>query len=168
MRKIKETKKKATKNQVVEEETINLKNVITVFIVILVFFVIFYGLTILVVNNKDKKKENNNYSGIETNSNDILVSDILSQSEDLYYVIAIKGSKDSYELYTSNMKEKLYNINLDNALNKGAIGTETITAENPRDIKIGETTLFVVENHVITETYIGKDDVVNKLKTIAF
>lgn len=167
MRKIKETKKKATKKPV-EEETLNLKNVIKVFIVILVFFVVFYGLTVIVVNKKNSKKKNGNYSGIETKSNDILVSDILSQSEDLYYVIAIKDNKDAYELYINNMKDKLYNINLDNALNKSALANETVVAENPRDIKIGDTTLFVVENHVITESYVGKDEVVNKLKTIAF
>jgi preprotein translocase subunit YajC len=167
MRKIKETKKKATKNQV-EEESINLKSVIKVFIVILVFFIIFYGLTIIVVNRKNSKKKNHNYNNIETKSNDIIISDILTQDEDLYYVIAIKDNKDAYELYTNNMKDKLYNIDLNNALNKGALGEETQVAENPRDIKIGDTTLFVVENHVITESFVGKDEVVNKLKTIAF
>lgn len=167
MRKIKETKKKASKSQV-EEETINLKNVIKVFIVILVFFIVFYGITILVVNKKNSKKKDSNYTNIDTKSNDIILSDILNQEEDLYYVIAIKGSKDAYELYINNMSAKLYNIDLNNALNKAALAEETLVAENPRDIKIGDTTLFVVENHVITESYVGKDEVVNKLKTIAF
>lgn len=169
MRKIKETKKKATKKPVVEEETINLKNVIKVFIVILIFFIIFYGLTILVVNKRNSKKdEDKKYNGIEVKSNDIMVSDILSKSDDKYYVIAIKGDKENYELYLNSIQEPLYNINLDNALNKGILGSETIITEDPRDIRINDTTLFVVENHVITEYYVGKDDVVNKLKTIAF
>ena len=168
MRKIKETKTKTTKNHI-EEETINLKNVIKVFAIILILFIIFYGLTILVVNKRNSKKDDDKkYSGIDTKSNDILVSDILSKSEDLYYVIAIKDDTTIYDLYTNNIKDKLYNIDLDNALNKGILGSETVISDSARDIRINDTTLFVVENHTITEYYVGYDEVVNKLSTIAF
>ena len=169
MRTIKETKKKTTKKQV-EEESINLKGVIKVFIIILVIFVLFYGLTILVLDRKDKKEKNSNhdYPSIKVNSNDIIISDILKQKEDKYYVIAIKGNDDIYKLYTQNMQDGLYNIDLNNALNKAIIGNETIVGENPKDIRISDTTLFIIENHVITEYYVGSEDVVNKLKAIAF
>ena len=169
MRKIKEAKKKVTKKPIIEEETINLKNIIKLFIVILVLFIIFYGLTILIVNKRNNKKDKDHkYSGIETKSNDIVISDILSKDEDKYYVIAINGDSTIYDLYISSMKEKLYNIDLNNALNKGILGSETVITEDPRDIKISDTTLFVVENHIITEYYVGDEEVVNKLKTIAF
>ena len=169
MKKIKETKKKVTKKPV-EEETINLKNVINVFGIILIFFVIFYALTIFVVDkkNKNKKNEEPKYPNLVVESNDIVISDILKQSDEVYYVIAIKGDKDIYKLYLNILGDKLYNINLDNALNKSILGKETIITEDPKDIRISDTTLFVIENHVITEHYVGKEEVVNKLKTIAF
>ena len=169
MKKIKETKKKVTKKPV-EEESINLKSVIKTFIIILIFFIIFYGLTIIVVNKKNEKKKNEktNYTNLKVESNDIIVSDILKQDKELYYVIAIKGDKDIYKLYLNNLGDKLYNINLDNALNKSILGNETIISEDPKDIRINDTTLFVVENNVITEHYVGKEEVVNKLSTIAF
>ena len=168
MKKIKETKKKETKKPV-EEETINLKSAIKVFIVILVFFIIFYGLTIVVVDRKNsKKKDDTNYNNLTVSSNDITINDILKKSDEVYYVIAIKGDKDIYNLYTKNLSDKLYNINLDDALNKSILGKETVIAEDPKDIRISDTTLFVIENHAITEYYVGQEDVVNKLKTIAF
>lgn len=165
MKKIKDTKKKNKKNEVVEEE-ISVKKVLIVSLILLAIFLAFYGLTAGVLNvRKDGDKK---YNGISSSSNDILVSNLLKQKEDLYYVIAIKDDyKDSYELYTKKL-DGFYNIDLNNALNKNIIGDEINISEDPRDIKINDTTLFVIENKEIKEYFVGHDDVVNKLKTIAF
>ncbi len=169
MKKIKETKKKVTQKPV-EEESINLKSVIKVFIIILVVFVIFYGLTILVLNRQKDKKKNakHEYNNINIKDNDILATDLLKQKDDLYYVVAIKDNKEIYDLYLNNINTPIYNINLDNALNKSILGNETIVTEDLKDLRISDTALFIVENHVITEYYVGQNDVVNKLSTLAF
>jgi len=165
MKKIKDTKKKNKKNEVIEEE-ISIKKILIVSLILLAIFFAFYGITAGVLNMK--KSEDKKYNGITPSSNDILVSDLLKQKEDTYYVIAINDSyKDSYELYTKNL-EAFYNIDLNNALNKKVLGDETVITEDPRDIKIKDTTLFVIENKEIKEYFVGHDEVVNKLKTIAF
>ena len=171
MRKIKETKKKTTKKQV-EEETIKLESVIKVFVTILVLFGLFYVLTVFVVDKRNSKKKNDKetkYTNIKEEANDILATDILKQAEEKYYVLIINDNKkDIYNLYTRNISEGLYNVDLNNALNKSIVGQELVVSPDPREIKINDSTLFVVENGVITEYYVGEADIVNQLKTLAF
>lgn len=167
MRKIKTKEQKNNKKEAVVEEEINVKKVLTVSIILLVIFFAFYGLTVLVLNIK---KDNNNpkYNSLVSSSKDILVSDMLKQKEDLYYVLAINDNYNSvYELYTKKL-DNFYYIDLSNALNKNIIGKEEKIDDDPRNIKIKDTTLFVIENKKIKEYYVGYDKVVNKMKTIAF
>jgi len=167
MRKIKTKEQKNDKKEAVVEEEINVKKVLTVSIILLVIFFAFYGLTVLVLNIK---KDNNNpkYNSLVSSSKDILVSDMLKQKEDLYYVLAINDNYNSvYELYTKKL-DNFYYIDLSNALNKNIIGKEEKIDDDPRNIKIKDTTLFVIENKKIKEYYVGYDKVANKMKTIAF
>lgn len=168
MKKIKNAKKKNNKNtkNEIQEQEISIKKILTTSLILLVIFFAFYGITVGVLNLKNNGDKE--YNGINSSSKDILASDLLKQKEDLYYVIAINDNyKDVYELYTKKM-DSFYNIDLNNALNKNIISNKTDISDNPRDIKINDTVLFVIENKQIKEYFVGKDEVVNKLKTISF
>ena len=168
MKKIKNTTKKNNKNtkNEIQEQEISIKKILTTSLILLVIFFAFYGITVGVLNLKNNGDKE--YNGINSSSRDILASNLLKQKEDLYYVIAINDNyKDVYNLYTKKM-DSFYNIDLKNALNKNIIGDKTDITEDPRDIKINDTVLFVIENKQIKEYFVGKEEVVNKLKTIAF
>lgn len=168
MKKIKNTKKKNNKNNKSEvaEQEISIKKVLTTSLILLIIFFAFYGITVGVLNLK--KGEDKEYNGINSSSKDILASNLLKQKEELYYVIAIKDNyQDVYDLYTKKINN-LYNIDLNNALNKSIISDKIDVTDDPRNIKINDTVLFVIENKEIKEYFVGKDEVVNKLKTIAF
>lgn len=163
MRKIKNTKDTRKKEAV--ENNLNLKTLAIVFAIILVVFVVFYLLTILILDKTKEKVEFNN-PGIVIEENDILINDIFKQEEELYYVLAINDEyQQTYEIYTSSL-ENLYNLNLNNALNKNIISTELVINEDPRNIKINDTTLFVIENATVKEYYVGSEEVLTYLRNL--
>ena len=165
----KNVRKNIKKNEVIEESEVSLKNIAIVVGVIAVIFVLFYLLTAVILKNKkDKKTEKTDYSDatLLESSSDILMSDILKQTGDKYYVIAILDDKtELYNLYLYNRTD-FYYVNMDNALNKTIIADETVYDEDPRNIRISDTTLFVVENNQIAEYYVGYNDVITFLRGV--
>lgn len=164
MKKIKNTK--TNKKQQEVSNKLDLRNILIIFTGILIVFIIFYSLTLLILKKSEKKVEFNN-PGIEVKENDIMIHQLLDQKESLYYVLAVNDNyQELYDGYTGELTN-LYTINLENAFNKNIIGEEFILAESPRDIKINDTTLFVVENGALKEYYIGHEDVLKYLRELA-
>lgn len=164
MRKIKNTKDKM-KNEITEN-TLSLRTLIMIFGIILVVFLVFYLLTIVILDKTKEKYEFNN-PGLQVDENDISINGIFKQEEDLYYVLAINDEfSETYEIYTSSL-ENLYNINLDDALNKTIISDEMVIDEDPKNIKINDTTLFVIENKTLKEYHVGKENVLTYLRNLS-
>ena len=164
----KNTKKKYN-DEAVEEE-LSLKKIAIVIGIIAVIFVVFYLLTALILKNeKDKKKSTkDDYSNaaLVTGKNEILMTDLYSKGTDKYYVIAIMDDEEEmYSLYLGN-KSNAYYVNMDNALNKTIIADETVVDNDPRNIRISDTTLFVIENGELFEYTVGYDNVMEYLRGI--
>jgi len=162
---IKKNMKKNIKTDIVESE-ISLKKIAVVSAVIIIIFVLFYLLTTFILNKeKNKKRDYSNYTLVESSKN-ILLSDIYNQPEDKYYVLTVMDDySDMYDLYLERRND-IYYINPDNAFNKSAIGDETVVSSDARDIRISDTTLFVIENHELLEYAVGYDDVITYLRGI--
>lgn len=170
MRKIKTNEKKKKnikkniKNNVNEENELSLKKIAIVTISILVIFGLFYLLTTVILNKeKNKKRDYSDYTLVES-SKYILLSDILNQDLDKYYVLAIMDDyEDMYDLYLGR-NNSVYYININNAFNKAAIADETVIDTDPRNIRISDTTLFVIENNELVEYRVGYDEVIAYLR----
>ena len=159
-------KRKKNKKNVVAENEITFKKIVIIVGSILVIFALFYLLTFLILKNEKKKETDYSNATLYESSKNILMSDILRQSGEKYLVLAIMDDEaEMYDLYL-NGKDNIYYINLDNALNKTVISDETIIDEDPRNIKISDTTLFVIENNEIVEYYVSYDDVIVYLRNM--
>ena len=61
---------------------------------------------------------------------------------------------------------KVYHIDLDDALNKTYLGSETNITDELNDLTISDTVLFKITDGQIESYYIGNDEVLNYLKEI--
>ena len=173
--------KKVTENQDVKKEnnqTNNLnvqENFVTkdeirkvgvVVAVIAVAFSIFFVASKLMNKNNHKDIFKESLDVAEIQYKDILISKLLKQKPNEYYVL-VEYSKDenlsTYEGYITNYEEnyskenvlKIYTAQLDNAFNKSYYSDED-SYESDK-LSFSKTTLVKVTNGNITETYTGND-----------
>lgn len=164
--KIKTTKPiKKTVNKAEPKETItDVKKLIILSATFLVVFMAFYFLTTAILSNKNNSNNKEKETiGREVSEETILLSQLLKQSEDKYFVLAIFEDDQMtalYDKYITLYKKtytdaKFYYVDMGDALNKNNIGTENVITSDVRDIKIAEPTLFVVENDKIVTSVSG-------------
>lgn len=164
MHKIK-AKKQQTKKENISNE-ITIKRFAIIFTFILVFFLAFYLLTTAILNNRKEKKQSYSNATLVEDYNEILISDMLKQEGDTYYVfVNMEKSNDIYDLYLSKRKD-VYYVNINNALNKTVVSKDLNIDSDPRNIRLNDTTLFVINNGEISNYYVGHNDVMNALKEI--
>ena len=177
--KVARIKKKESKEVVNIEEGYSLKNMLKIIAILLVIFGVFYFITTIFV--KDKNNDNDNSVAV-VDSAKITLSQLLNRKEDEYYVIATKASiYDSsyldtnyisfYNEYINSYKQKenslsFYYIDLDNALNKKYFGTELNITEDIESLMLNDEVLFKINNGKIEKTYIGKDNILDKLSRL--
>ena len=162
MHKIKAKKKQVKKENIKNEITMKKFAIISTFI--LVFFLVFYLLTTAILNNRKEKKQSYSNATLVEDYNEILFSDMLNQEGDTYYVfVNMEKSSDIYDLYLSKRKD-VYYVNINNALNKTVVDKNMIIDSDPRNIKLNDTTLFVINNGEVSNYYVGHKNVLNALK----
>ena len=152
-----------------KKDTYNLLKVLTV---ILGFLLIIYFLVAIFITKEidwgTKNKEASEVKKIEENT--ILVSDIFSQSEKIYYVYFYEFRKPNTnidKLINNNLKPnyKVYKVNTGSAYNASYIDKEgNKEATTLEDIKIKNPTLIKFVSNNITEYYEGKDEILSYLK----
>lgn len=171
-----------TEKNVETREQYSIKNFIKIVLIIALVFSTFYFITIVVTNNQEQEQEEN-YTVID--SEKIILSNLFSQKEDKYYVLAIKESlrkenlnesinADYTELYNQYISEysnnenalTFYKVDLDDAFNKSFIADEENVVSDIDKLKLSDETLMKIENGKITKYYIGHKDITDALKEL--
>ena len=155
-------------NESVSDNDIKFSKIIKIILGIVVIFGVFYLLTFGI-----QKWQKNKNTTLNTNTNkiqydEILMSKILKQSSDDYYVLVISSddnSKSSFTTYVNQMQiTKMYTADLDSAFNRQYKSEESnLTVENIEELKVKETSLLHVQNHVVTEGVEGSCAVLEKV-----
>lgn len=158
-------------NESVSDNDIKFSKIIKIILGIVVIFGVFYLLTFGI-----QKWQKNKNTTLNTNTNkiqydEILMSKILKQSSDDYYVLVISSddnSKSSFTTYVNQMQiTKMYTADLDSAFNRQYKSEESnLTVENIEELKVKETSLLHVQNHVVTEAVEGSSAVLEKVMTL--
>lgn len=140
------------------EETYDIKKAIICLVILIIIIGIFYGITMLVISNKEAEEEKeNNYTSIQYE--EIIVSNILKQTDSDYYVLVTTSYSTDYKQYISDFATyttkqgalPTYRVDLDNSFNKNYYQEESdFTGEIP--VFKGSTLLRIVD-HKITEIY---------------
>lgn len=154
-----------------DQNSYSIKSMIIIILIIVVILVGFYFLTTVVVENKQIEEEpvvNETYQ-----SEKILFSQVLNRKESEYYVYAYDKKSKFYELYEKyfekyNEKEdklEIYEIDMNDGMNKEHIGDKTIIEED--NIVVSEATLFKVKNGKLEKYFANHTDIINELKRIS-
>ena len=142
-------------------------------IIVTVIFVIFYGITVL-VNKKEENSSNNNSQTVSVQYDEILISNILIQPNDEYYVMIYDADDYDVVVYNSYLqlyqqKEdalRYYTAELDNVFNNIFKAEESnLNVSNIQQLKIKSSTLLRIRNGRIAAHYEG-DEIIEHLKEI--
>lgn len=169
-------KKIDKKEKNVQKDTYSLKNLILIIVILVVVFSIFYFITTLFVKPEEKNVSNEQVT--EINSKKIVISKLLNQKENEYYVIATKKPKNSkanyLELYNNYIEKykteegslTFYNVDLDDAINKTYIGEKLNISDNIDELKVNDEVLFKIKDGKIDKYYVGNKDILDALSTL--
>lgn len=174
--------KKKEENQKEIEIQYSIKSMIKIVIALILIFVLFYVLTVFVIDNKKVEEDVKNHAVID--SEKITLSQILSQKENEYYVLATKesmykkaaGMKANYiELYDSYILKyqqsedeplKFYRVDLDSAFNKSYLSDKSNITDNLSELKISDEVLIKIKNKKIDKYYIGHSLIASELSKL--
>lgn len=170
--------KKTTKNIETKEEY-SIKNMFKIVLIILIVFGVFYFITTLLI---DRRKVEDSNSQAVIDSSKITLSQILNRVDEEYYVIATRKSLyessyvetnyiQLYNNYINKYKQKenaypVYYVDLDNALNKKYIGEEMNITNEISELVLNDEVLFKIKSGKIEKTYIGKEEILDKLSRL--
>lgn len=138
-------------------------------VIVTLIFGLFYLITVLI--NKEDKEEESTYTPAQIQYDKILISNILKQNEDKYYVLIYDTddvNQTTYTAYLINYKYKedairYYTAELNNPLNSKYVSSESnLKVKKIEDFKVKEATLLKVEKGKITKFYEG-EEVLNQL-----
>lgn len=162
-----------------QEEKYTFKSLIKIIICISLIFVVFYFITNFILDNKQEEKDD---SVTVVDFSKITLSQILNREEDEYFVIATMSSLDNssyldtnyknlYNQYINSYKQKeesypFYYVDLDNALNKNYISNELNITNDLSKLKLNDEVLFKIKNGSIEKTYIGREEILDKLSRL--
>ena len=171
---VKKTDKKANKKNYNvrnnKNEISELRKLAYIFGTIILVFLIFYGIAYLKMNNKTKAEDEIVQS---IQYEEILVSNILKQNKDNYYVLIYNDEKDYnnyYYYYVQAYKKNenslyVYLTDIQNSFNSVyKADTSNLNVDDISKIRIKEDTLLKISNGRIVSYYEGMENIVNNLK----
>lgn len=177
--KVAKIKKNTKKEFPMQEDTYSIKNLIKILIILMLIFGTFYFITSFLIKDKSIKEDN---STAVIDSSKITLSQLLSQKDKEYYVIATKKSLDnsSYvqtnyiELYNEYINKytqnedslNFYYVDLDDALNKKYLSDKLNIVNEISKLEINNEILFKIKNNKIEKTYVGRDKIIDKLSRL--
>ena len=152
-----------------------------IIIVVSLIFGIFYLITTLLVDEDTENKIENENSVVVDNTK-ITLGQLLTRTEEKYYVLATMPSlysksyikTDYIEIYNNYINKykskensiKFYYIDLDDALNKKYVNDELNIDDDISKLSLNDEVLFKIENGKIVKYYVGKDQIIEKLSKI--
>ena len=173
-----EKKKKANiknkkKNNSIFSSDNEMAKLILLIIIVAAAFALFYVITSLVVKNKDKTENKQENNEVVIQYEKILVSNILSQNNTEYYVLAYTSNDsylDAYKnyllFYETSKQDAVpyYFVELDNTFNKGFISEKSnLNVDKSENFKFSQTTLLRIKDGKVISTYEGKENITGKL-----
>lgn len=162
------------KKDISADDEIKIGNLFKIILIILVIFGLFYVITYYSEKNKKLKpstsEPTNSY--VEIQYDEILIGSALNQKEEEYYVLIAK--EDTYKtsfkslVATLNNKTRIYYSFIENGLNSKYITKDesNLNVGNIEELKVKKDTLLKINNHSISETYEGTEDILNKFVEI--
>jgi hypothetical protein len=134
--------------------------------VIIVVIILFAGLNYIIREIKKEKKQ------VEFVTNEILIGEVLKQTDSKYHVLIISDDNKSIKTYETYLERdgmisgyEYYKVDINSFLNKNNIGQKSNLKVNKiEDLKIKETTLLVIEEAKIVKAYEGDDAIYKYVK----
>lgn len=133
-------------------------------IIVTVIFGIFYFITYLITKKDIEDEQTNNATKAEIQYDKILISGVLSQEYDNYYVLIYDTDDYNYSVYDiylskySQMADALrvYKAELNNPLNASFVSEEAkLKVSNIKKLKVSETTLLKIKKGKVDKYYVG-------------
>ena len=168
MKKARLNKQNTKKLETTEDFTTKTK-IITMFVLLLTLGG-FYFLTEKIVEKQNKELKEQNKEINVREDNDINYSDIDSIKDESYYLLLDKEDDkknkqyDNYinSLKSSNYGVEYYYIDLSKDENKDLLSDKE-ELKDLKKLKVKDTTLILVEDGKIKETYVGSEKILNQL-----
>lgn len=166
----KENKNIKTKinNKIVMDDEVS--KLIKITVIIVIVFAVFYVITKLVT--EDNKIDDSKEEKAEIQYQEIMLGNLLKQPESEYYVLVMFEDDIYNSLYNNYFVQydkkdnslSKYEVNINNIFNKHYIADESNFDVN--GLKFKESTLLKIKNDKISETYEGRENIINELKEI--
>ena len=166
--------KKHKENKVEVKEEYSIKNMLLIILIVLVAFILFYLITYFVVRKDNASVSNSKNTQIDTSM--ITLSNLLNRKENEYYVLAYKSKsvneqanfKTLYDNYINKYIQSeesipFYYVDIDDAFNKNFVAEELNISDNLDELKINDEVLFKINGGKIEKTYVGREEILDKL-----
>ena len=121
-------------------------------------------------NKNDVEKTSENTTLQSTYDNMIIAGRVFNQSEDTYMVILFKEDSASDDLKAAiksynNENEKLYKVNLDEAINKYVVKeSDNNNATNSKELQVKDIALLTISSGSIRSYITDEEQIINALK----
>lgn len=164
------------KQEIIEKDSYSLKSFLLIILVLVIILGIFYFITTLVVKPVNPTDNDNGVTIIDETK--ITLNNLLNRKEKEYYVLATKQNNNKeanyqtlYNNYINEYKKQenaltFYNINLDDALNKGYISDKLNISNDLSELKVNDDILFKIKDNKIEEYFAGSKNILNQLSTL--
>lgn len=164
------------KQEIMEKDSYSLKSFLLIILVLVIILGIFYFITTLVVKPVNPTDNDNGVTIIDETK--ITLNNLLNRKEKEYYVLATKENNNTqanyqtlYNNYINEYKKQeealtFYNINLDDALNKGYISDKLNISNDLSELKVNDDILFKIKDNKIEEYFVGSKDILKQLSTL--
>jgi len=164
------------KQEIIEKDSYSLKSFLLIILVLVIILGIFYFITTLVVKPVNPTDNDNGVTIIDETK--ITLNNLLNRKEKEYYVLATKQNNNTqanyqtlYNNYITEYKKQegaltFYNINLDDALNKGYISDKLNISNDLSELKVNDDILFKIKDNKIEEYFAGSKNILKQLSTL--
>lgn len=164
------------KQEIIEKDSYSLKSFLLIILVLVIILGIFYVITTLVVKPVNPTDNDTGVTIIDETK--ITLNNLLNRKEKEYYVLATKQNNNTqanyqtlYNNYITEYKKQegaltFYNINLDDALNKGYISDKLNISNDLSELKVNDDILFKIKDNKIEEYFAGSKNILKELSTL--
>lgn len=162
----------SNKKEVIKEPD-EMKRLIQLILILVLIFVVFYALTVFLIQRKSNDDILPAEKEVTIQYNRILLTNLLTQKNEHYYVMASSDDDYSSGLYSVYMNQysdkedaiRFYTVDLKDHFNVSFLADESnFTITNISELKISKSTLIEIKDGVIVHYYEGKEAIVNQFK----
>ncbi len=156
-------------NNFLKDNNNQLKDLLVITGIISAIFLVFFVITLFIT-----KEEPLPETPTSIQYDEILASNMFSQSETSYYVIVFKEEDINNELYATYMNTyegeenslNVYSVNIDEKFNEFYLGDANVITSDLSQLKLNSPVLIKVENKQVVATYETKENITNHFKEL--